>query len=327
MLAGGRNRDIYVADNTFKPSRLDWQVWKKGVTPQFPYKGVWIAGQGVDVCHNRVVGSKDGISVHQPSSRPKDEGFEAKHVAIDFYNNDVRQMSDDNEADGGQHNIRFFHNRFVDQYVGFSAQPVYGGPCYFVRNVLHNIVRGTALKLNLQPAGVVVLNNTFIGGASANRYWSNCRIHNNLFLAADPTQATFEAGPLDPGTSRVSHNGFFAAGPVTWLTPHPKIPGRLRPENRLATIADLQRAGVATASVEVDYDDFVAVKRPGGIKRPNLDGDIGDARLRPQAAAVDAGLAITNVTDGYSGNAPDLGAYELNSATPVYGPRRTSKSD
>jgi hypothetical protein len=36
---------------------------------------------------------------------------------------------------------------------------------------------------------------------------------------------------------------------------------------------------------------------------------------------VDAGVAIPNITDGFSGKAPDLGAYEVGAPAPQYGPR------
>ena len=45
-------------------------------------------------------------------------------------------------------------------------------------------------------------------------------------------------------------------------------------------------------------------------------------RLKPGAAAVDRGVALPNVTDGFAGRAPDLGAIELGLAAPHYGPRR-----
>jgi hypothetical protein len=46
-----------------------------------------------------------------------------------------------------------------------------------------------------------------------------------------------------------------------------------------------------------------------------------DLTLSPGAVAVDAGTIIPNVTDGFTGKAPDLGAYELGQAVPRYGPR------
>jgi hypothetical protein len=46
-----------------------------------------------------------------------------------------------------------------------------------------------------------------------------------------------------------------------------------------------------------------------------------DFRPRAGSAAIDAGTLLPTITDGYSGAAPDLGAYELGVAVPHYGPR------
>lgn len=73
--------------------------------------------------------------------------------------------------------------------------------------------------------------------------------------------------------------------------------------------------------IERDVRRFRKRQTALGIEHPNLDGDIGDARLRPDSSAVDAGLVIPNVTDGFAGEAPDLGAYEAGAPLPHYGPR------
>ncbi len=46
-----------------------------------------------------------------------------------------------------------------------------------------------------------------------------------------------------------------------------------------------------------------------------------DFRLKPASAAVDRGMMIPNVTDGFTGTAPDLGALEVGQPLPTYGPR------
>ena len=51
------------------------------------------------------------------------------------------------------------------------------------------------------------------------------------------------------------------------------------------------------------------------------DAKDSDFRLKPGSAAVDRGAVIPNVTDGYTGTAPDLGALELGQSVPHYGPR------
>jgi hypothetical protein len=43
--------------------------------------------------------------------------------------------------------------------------------------------------------------------------------------------------------------------------------------------------------------------------------------LAPGCPAVDAGVVLPNVNDGYLGAAPDLGAYEQGAPLPHYGPR------
>lgn len=46
-----------------------------------------------------------------------------------------------------------------------------------------------------------------------------------------------------------------------------------------------------------------------------------DFRLKPNSAAVDRGMPLPNVNDGFTGRAPDLGALEVGKAVPHYGPR------
>jgi hypothetical protein len=46
-----------------------------------------------------------------------------------------------------------------------------------------------------------------------------------------------------------------------------------------------------------------------------------DFRLRPDSAAVDAGVRPPNINDDFTGRAPDLGAYESEQPLPHYGPR------
>jgi hypothetical protein len=46
-----------------------------------------------------------------------------------------------------------------------------------------------------------------------------------------------------------------------------------------------------------------------------------DFRLRPGSAAIDRAVALSNVNDGFTGKAPDLGALESALPQPIYGPR------
>jgi hypothetical protein len=46
-----------------------------------------------------------------------------------------------------------------------------------------------------------------------------------------------------------------------------------------------------------------------------------DVTLSGSTAALDRGIVLPNVNDGFTGGAPDLGALESGCATPIYGPR------
>ena len=88
------------------------------------------------------------------------------------------------------------------------------------------------------------------------------------------------------------------------------------------TLAEYQKAtGQDLHSRLVGYDVFVNVPKPD-IKDPQRIYDVRplDFGLRKRSAVVDAGIVLPNVTDGFTGRAPDLGALELGGAPPRYGP-------
>jgi hypothetical protein len=46
-----------------------------------------------------------------------------------------------------------------------------------------------------------------------------------------------------------------------------------------------------------------------------------DFTLKPKSKAIDAGVALPNINDNFTGKAPDLGALESGQPLPHYGPR------
>ena len=76
-------------------------------------------------------------------------------------------------------------------------------------------------------------------------------------------------------------------------------------------------------SVLVDYSDFERVSAPDrNDPRRFYRPDEFDFALRAGSRAVDAGVVLPNVNDGFTGKAPDLGAFELGRPMPIYGPRK-----
>ena len=90
------------------------------------------------------------------------------------------------ETDGGVHNVRVFNNRGVNAaHGGYSAQPVFGGPVYFIRNILYHVPSGVAFKFSAKPAGLFVYHNTIIGEHIVGDPSANMHFRNNLFLGRD----------------------------------------------------------------------------------------------------------------------------------------------
>jgi hypothetical protein len=96
---------------------------------------------------------------------------------------------------------------------------------------------------------------------------------------------------------------------------------------RFATLEEYAKGtGQDRNSITVDYDIFVKVPRLDAkdlltVQRLYKAEDL-DFRLKPGAVAVDRGVEIPNVTDGFTSKAPDLGALEIGQPPVVYGPRK-----
>ena len=76
----------------------------------------------------------------------------------------------------------------------------------------------------------------------------------------------------------------------------------------------------------VDYDVFMNVPRLDAQDIKNVQklykAEDFDFRLKSGSAAMDHGVVLPNVTDGFTGQAPDLGALEVGQAPTQYGPRQ-----
>jgi hypothetical protein len=338
------SKNFYIADNVFigrhDPNKLQswWTpaVWAK--FPGFPALitseyAVKIYGQGHVVAYNYVANWHDGIDIAtygDPDGTP-DPIPDRFPVSIDFYNNDFSNMADNCiEADGGARNIRVFENRcFNSAGAALSAQPTFGGPLYFYRNLAYAATTGGPLKFVDTPAGVLVYQNTFIGQGRLVGPASNVHFLNNLILGdgfADPV--------LNLRTytnySTSDYNGFRPNPNVEdafeWNSPPFEIPADYEHDpvtRHFKTFEEYrQTAHQDQHSVLVDYDIFVNVRIPDNSDPQRLyKPDDFDFRLKPGSHAIDAGTVLPSITDGFTGRAPDFGAYELDRPLPHYGPR------
>jgi hypothetical protein len=332
------------------------QFWNKfaGVDGQkFPpvmasYVAVKVYGPGHVVAYNYVANFHDGIDVEtygnpdgsaaegEPKYPPKEQ-WDRRPVSIDFYNNYMTNFHDNPfETDGSMHNVRVLRNLMINSAShAFCNQPAIGGPVYWVGNIAYHLPGGST-RLTGGSAGVLFYHNTILSETAA-QGTSNVHWRNNLFLGENSAPSIFSINTFTNYTSS-DYNGFRpnpgAEFSFQWNSPRSGVAAdytgpdhRADLENRhFATLADYGRAtGQDQHSVLVDYDVFVNVKRLDAQDAQTVQkvykGEDFDFRLKPGSAAVDRGLALPNVNDGFTGPAPDLGALEVGRATPHFGPR------
>ena len=210
-----------------------------------------------------------------------------------------------------------------------STQPALGGPIYFIRNIVYHAPEGGALKITANLAGVLVYNDTLLTEAHQMGPASNLQFRNNLILGQGAWPEVFSVETFTPWSTS-DFNGFSAASGTSqfaWAGPAGAASDydarAARPVQSFATLqAYSERTAQDSHSRIVDWSVFrkaspPARGEPTRLYRP----EDYDFSLVANSAAIDAATVLPGVTDGYTGNAPDLGALEFGWPLPVYGPR------
>jgi len=312
--------------------------------PIFSYIGIKLYGSGHVVAYNSVSRFHDGIDIDthglpegypDPTAGPSLVQRINMPVANDFYNNFVSHTADNCfETDGSMHNMRAMRNLCYNNAGQVtSSQPTFAGPTYFIRNVSYNCWIG-AIKWS-HAEGSLYYNNTFtcrLGGLTSggSNQGSNAQFYNNLVLGHNPGEILVELGtftnytaldyngyrPNDGATNNFEYNSPPFGVAADYNTAH--LVTRLYPTltaYQAGTGQDLHSIlidwNVFNNAPPPSFTNYTAVYDPAGI----------DLTLASGSAAIDRGIVIPNVTDGYTGNAPDLGAYEFGQPVPHYGPR------
>ena len=306
----GTNRSFYICDNLLAGQH----DWPNTSSSTWNDEGITVSGEGHTVCHNTVSGFGDALGLANSTAIP--------NRAIDFYGNDVLWTADDGlELDFAHRNVRAFDNRVTNANMGASLQPVWGGPVYIFRNLLLNLA-ASAYKLNNDPSGFYIYHNTSartLGTGNWGAYaWTslgytqsdgdpayagNFEMKNNILVGLTaPAYVTTDLILAD-----IDYNGWSPDGAFrfvnTWSSmsdlqsnsPY-EANGRILDANTFATPIDLP----------ADYTTFWSAT---------------DVRLGLNSQAVDVGLPLANINDGFAGSNPDLGAIEFGQPMPAYGVR------
>jgi len=296
--------DFYICDNILI-GRLVWpHIYTDDGGAHSNDDGIHITGHGHVVCHNKIKGFGDLIKIGQDGAR-----------AIDFYGNELLSAYDNGvELDGSTGNTRCLRNRFTNNFVPLSFQPIYGGPAYAIRNVAVNIAHEQfkfhALGADREPSGMILWHNSFVSPDHAivmstsetSHYFT---LENNLFIGPSPPlsgRTVSWDGPIS--NSEIDYNGYYPDGVFRWDFP--------AGYSTYASFAAMQADGMELNGVLLDGNTFHS-----GLTAPASQ----DLTLAAADPALDRAAVLANINDDFLGAGPDLGALELGCARPIYGPR------
>lgn len=297
-----------ISDNTITGNN-EWNNQSMGAHGENVGEGIEMTGPGNVIRYNRVTGFRDCIST-----------MEDQHVmnqtGIDIYNNEINLGLDDGiEADFCFSNCRIFRNRLTNCFVGLSSQPGLGGPNYFFRNSMYNIIYG-GYKLRRYSEGDVVMHNTIVkvgSGMGGNDSMDYAFFRNNLAIGGPSGGVNWgDYGSGKPCGADIykpqAHCSFDYDAVGVFKVPYRANIGK-------QPFSAVEKHGIENISLEGTFPG-VQFPDPPVPERVNQ-----DLRLRKGAQVVDAALKIPNINDDYNGEAPDCGAYEYGQELPHYGPR------
>jgi hypothetical protein len=297
--AGPRTNGWYIADNTIIGDK------QLGITGTESLDGEGIElGHGSDheVAHNSITRVADGVSFPERN--------------CDIYGNDIFDVTDDGiELDNGQANTRVWQNRIHNaSNNGIAFQPQGGAPWYIVRNQIVNMEE-SVFKFRAGDRFVAV-HNTFVNWGWVLDHWSHQLLRgitrNNLWISVND-------GPIwKRGSDGISWRTDLDYDGFDWGSNNAPF------EIHGVKYADLAQLRAATGQ----QINGIQIDAPSCLESFNVPGPPPLTTIPPQwmtlrssCAAVDAGISIPNLSDTFTGVAPDLGAYERGQPNPHYGPR------
>ncbi len=278
-------------------------------------------GEGIELQHtsghtvawNRISRVADGIS--SPLSN------------TDIFGNEIFDVTDDGiEPDYGYANIRVWENRISNaRHNALSFQPMNRGPWYFIRNQVAAPLEST-LKIR-STSRVLLAHNIFVGWDNAlGSAWPNevpgiLTFHssNNIWISANDQYAWQHnsGGHLPDWRTHLDHDGFdwgSATYAIKWAG------------ERYPLLTDFSQAtGLQAHGIRIDRNRcFTQFEIPSAPPAPM---PFQYMSLKTGCNAIDAGVVLANINEGYNGMAPDLGPYEKGAPLPRYGPRGHIFSD
>jgi len=294
---GGSN--WYIADNTIVGDTPYW-------TESLDGEGIELNGYSVEsfghvVAHNSITNVADGISNGTYN--------------IDVFGNDIFDTSDDGfEGDPGGVNIRVWGNRIHNAaHNGISYQPQNGSPWYVLRNQLVGFIEAP-FKFRTTDRSVIAHNTIVMWGkmiCCSDAHLLRSIVRNNLWVSVSGGQIWDFGSTVKDWRSDFDNDGF------DWGTS--TAPFRYGGVVYSSLAGFAAASGLETNGRHISWAScFATFNVPGPAPVPIPPQHM---TLKAGCGAADAGAILPNLNDGFTGSAPDLGAYEIGQPLPTYGPR------
>ncbi|NIM93363.1 MAG: hypothetical protein GTO18_06595 [Anaerolineales bacterium] len=256
------------------------------------------------------------------------EGFPNRDS--DIYGNYVAHCWDDGiESEGANMNVRIWGNYIEESFVKIAIASTSKGPLYIWRNVA-----GSSRKSAIEEDSDLYGRGTFIksGGHTRDGTWYGSGrtyvFHNTVLQPEPPVGGTYPLGS-DGGIvgsggdlyELISRNNIF----INYKDWHTTFRDNVNSctndwdydmyNGRIKTNCDArphQSHGInLTDGAQPQYDpDNLLFSRAGGM---------GEFALLPGSPGYDDGVVLSNFNDFYTGNAPDMGAFEYGSPPMEFG--------
>lgn len=320
IVASGRTRGVLIWNTSLRGNNV-WTMPFIQTNLTWNDDGIRIPGEGNCAWENTLHAFGDAFAVTNG----------VHSAAVYFYRNRVTMTGDDGfEADYGTRNLGLYDTFFSNSATFLSLDPLWGGPLYAFRNVAINTIRGP-FKWNDTNSGFLVYNNTIVRTEGTTTWgWvqfnngalRNWAYRNNIIIYRGPGNlyANEAAGntPLD-----FTHNAWFPDRSIWWTNTGGSF------SSLAATRAGLP-ATVPVFSTSTRRHEFDVITTADPFSAPVMLGAGHLTEVMPSAppslaagsTPKNAGVEIPNITDGFSGTAPDMGGVISGRSAPTIGATR-----
>ena len=298
------------------PHGKNWYITDNVI--EGPYDDLSIetfGGEGIDMGHHAPYPTGHTIA-HNRISRVGD-GISYTGGNCDIFGNDLFDILDDAiEPDYASANVRIYRNRIsMAKHNAISLQDFDNGPPWYIVGNQIMGYRQSVLKTRQGETHFAFFHNTVFNWEAMFLHQTDLSLFghskNNIMVTmTNGTMWDFGTAKPDWRTS-IDYNAF------DWG--RSKTPFRYNGKNYRDLASYVKVSGLDKHSLSMHWREcFEDLKFPGPIPQSI---PLQTLTLKEGCSLIDRGDILPGINDDFTGNAPDIGAYEYGKSVPQYGPR------